>query len=131
MRFLLYCKNEVPLGQVRNLFGFSFKDNCVSVCHTSFNVNCKLLIIIDKTHSSAVWALSCHCLALTSASWALSLHLHLHSESHLNILHNNTSSSTLIALFKLAIFCSRASALVTIDIPINIHDSLATIVHLL
>ena len=127
---LLDCEDEVPFGEVWDLFGFSFEDDGVACSHSFFYIELQVLVIIHYSLALAVGALGSHCLTFALALRAVLLHLHLHSKSDLHVLHDHTSATTLRALLQLAVLGTGPSALMAVDIAIDVHASLSSCVQL-
>jgi len=116
---LFDSEDNITWNHVWNLLSFSLKYNCISISHAFFNMDVQLLILIDDFFAFAVWTIAICDLTFPTTPIASNLHLHLHPNAHLNLLHYHTLAIAFRTLFLLAIFRACASALRTVNIPID------------
>ena len=127
---LFDSKDEIASSQIRHLFSLIFEQNGISIVSSFLNIDIDNLCFLDQSFTPALYAFVGHDLSLSMALWAWLLHLHLH-HSHVNHLHHNTLASALGTLLQFSVFGSRTSAVVTVNVSVNIHFPLSSQVHLL
>lgn len=119
MSLLPYCKNQVSLDHVWNLFCFPFKDYLITVSHAFFYFNLQLFLIGYYSFTSAMRAILGANFTFCTTPITLSLHLHLHAKAYLNHLHYNTLAFALWTCLCFPIFSTSSSTFGAINIPAN------------
>ncbi len=95
--FLNQSKNKIPGHVVRVLFTFASKNDVLPMCHSLFYFNFKVLCLRQYTRTFATRAVTRGSFALSSTPIAGNLHLQIKANTHVHILHNATSSITMLA----------------------------------
>lgn len=121
MFLLPNSQNDIPLYHVRHLFSFSFKNDCVSICHSLFYCDFQLFWISNHLFPLTMRTVSSINLASSLAPITVSLHLHLHSKADLDLLQNHSLTIAFRANLGLSILSSSPPTLWAIDISLDCH----------